>query len=216
MLNILSSWSGGKDSCYALMQTISSGHSIKTLLNMMNENGKISRSHAIPLAVLQKQAAALNIPIHTVASTWADYEINFITALQELKKKYNLDAAVFGDIDLQPHRDWEEKICAATGIKALLPLWQQCRKPLVMEMIAGSIGATIVSCNTKMGTEFLGKKIDRVLIKTLEKMGIDACGENGEYHTLVTNCPIFKKPVSVTFGNKTQYNNYCFIEIIAA
>ncbi|HEY8658542.1 MAG TPA: diphthine--ammonia ligase [Hanamia sp.] len=214
MMNIVSSWSGGKDSCFALMQALADGHRLKVLLNMMNENGKVSRSHAIPLKILQQQVAAINIPPHTVASSLADYENNFITALQELKEAYQLEGAVFGDIDLQPHRNWEEKVCNEANIKAMLPLWQQSRKPLVLEMIAAGIEATIVSCNTTMDTDFLGNKIDYSLIETLERMGIDACGENGEYHTLVTNCPLFKNAVSVTFGSKRQYNDYCFIEMI--
>ena len=65
-----------------------------------------------------------------------------------------------------------------------------------------------------MGTDFLRKKIDYSLIETLERMGIDACGENGEYHTSVTNCTLFKNAVSVTFGSKRQDNDYCFIEMI--
>jgi diphthamide synthase (EF-2-diphthine--ammonia ligase) len=36
-----------------------------------------------------------------------------------------LEAAVFCDIDLQPHKDWEDKVCAAASLKAILPLWQQ-------------------------------------------------------------------------------------------
>jgi diphthamide synthase (EF-2-diphthine--ammonia ligase) len=26
---------------------------------------------------------------------------------------------------LQPHKDWEDKVCAAASLKAILPLWQQ-------------------------------------------------------------------------------------------
>src|SRR4249920_4270952 len=99
--NSLCSWSGGKDSCFALMQAIQLGYIPKVLLNVLNEEGKISRSHGIPSAILQKQAAAADLPIHLISSSWPEYEKHFTNALQELKNKYQLTHAVFGDIDLQ-------------------------------------------------------------------------------------------------------------------
>ncbi|MBC8084898.1 MAG: adenosine nucleotide hydrolase, partial [Hymenobacter sp.] len=53
----VSSWSGGKDSCFAFMQAARSGLQPKVLLNMLNENGRVSRSHAIARPVLARQAA---------------------------------------------------------------------------------------------------------------------------------------------------------------
>ena len=55
-MNFVTSWSGGKDSCYALMLAIEQGLTPKVLLNMMNENGKVSRSHGLPLSILKQQA----------------------------------------------------------------------------------------------------------------------------------------------------------------
>jgi diphthamide synthase (EF-2-diphthine--ammonia ligase) len=56
MKNFLTSWSGGKDSCYGLMKAQEQGFAPTVLLNMLNENGMISRSHAIPRPILEKQA----------------------------------------------------------------------------------------------------------------------------------------------------------------
>jgi diphthine-ammonia ligase len=64
MSSILCSWSGGKDSCFALMQAIKMEYAPKVLLNVLNEEGKISRSHGIPSEILwrrQKQPAYLFI-----------------------------------------------------------------------------------------------------------------------------------------------------------
>ncbi|HAN38212.1 MAG TPA: ATPase, partial [Chitinophagaceae bacterium] len=79
--NCLSSWSGGKDSYYALQLAVQQGYTPKVLLNVLNEQGQISRSHGIPLEILTAQAAAMQVPLHTIASSWNDYETNFITAL---------------------------------------------------------------------------------------------------------------------------------------
>ena len=62
MKYFVTSWSGGKDSCFAMMQSIHVGYTPVVLLNMMNENGRVSRSHAIPKETLEKQAAVLGFP----------------------------------------------------------------------------------------------------------------------------------------------------------
>ncbi len=209
---LLSSWSGGKDSCFALMKAIEQGGEVVVLLNMMNENGKISRSHGIPLELLQQQASKIGVPLKTCQATWANYEVKFIETLQNLAVKHKINTAVFGDIDIQAHRDWEEKVCQASSLNAYLPLWQGYRKQLVIDMINAGIKAVIVSCNTQLGKDFLGRQINFELLEELESLGIDCCGENGEYHTLVTDCPLFKSPLTLPKYKKVQHENYCFID----
>jgi uncharacterized protein (TIGR00290 family) len=213
MISSLTSWSGGKDSCFALMQAIQQGYFPKVLLNVLNEEGKISRSHGIPSAILRVQAKAASLPIHLVNSSWQDYEAKFTTALTQLKEQFDLSHAIFGDIDLQAHRDWEEKVCTNAGLTAVLPLWQQNRKELVMQMLAAGIETIIVSCNETMGERFLGRKITAELVTELEALGVDACGENGEFHTLVLNCPLFTKRISVNVVRTLQHDKYWFSEL---
>jgi diphthine-ammonia ligase len=207
----LCSWSGGKDSCFALMQAMKDGYQPQVLLNVLNEEGKISRSHGIPSTILKQQAGNAGLPIHLISSSWEEYEKHFTSALSSLKAGYSLEFAVFGDIDLQPHRDWEEKVCTNAGLTAVLPLWQQNRKALVMEMLKSGIETIIISCNEVMGERFIGNTITPALVDELESMGIDACGENGEYHTLVLNCPLFKKRLSdITVKQKVNHKGYWF------
>ncbi|HOX82598.1 MAG TPA: diphthine--ammonia ligase [Chryseolinea sp.] len=213
MNRFFTSWSGGKDSCFALMKAYEQGHSPMVLLNMMNENNMISRSHAIPKAILENQASMIDLPIVTKPASWESYEVVFIETLKELKSDYLITAGVFGDIDLQAHRDWEEKVCRAAGIEAILPLWKQDRKELVYHMLDAGIETYIVSCNETMGEKFLGRRIDEDLIDELEKIEVDVCGENGEYHTLVVNAPLFKKRIDVNFGAASHIGNYWFIEM---
>lgn len=208
------SWSGGKDSCYALMQAIAQGNELKVLVNMMNENGKISRSHGLPFSILQQQAENIGVPVIAKATSWNDYKNNFIDALNECKLKFGAAAMVFGDIDLQPHRDWEEMVCNEVGLQAMLPLWQQNRRQLVTAMINKGIEAVIVSCNTVMGENFLGRTITHELVDELEQIGIDTCGENGEYHTAVINCPLFKNRIELPPYKKVQHEGYWFLKYL--
>lgn len=211
--NSLCSWSGGKDSCFALIQAIRLGYTPKVLLNVLNEEGKISRSHGIPSLILQKQSESANLPIHLISSSWEEYEKHFTHALTELKEQYQLTHAVFGDIDLQAHRDWEEKVCANAGLTAVLPLWKQDRKALVLQMLEVGIETMIVSCNEKMGEKFIGKMITAALIDELEISGIDPCGENGEYHTLVLDCPLFSSAINVAVTEKLKHESYWFAKL---
>ena len=210
----LCSWSGGKDSCFALLQAIQLGYEPTVLLNVLNEEGKISRSHGIPSAILNAQASAAGLPIHLISSSWEDYENRFTAALSKLKEEHELSYAIFGDIDLRAHRDWEEKVCRHASLTAVLPLWQQDRKKLVMQMLDTGLQAMIVSCNETMGPGFIGKMITPAVVAELESMGIDACGENGEYHTLVVDCPLFRKGIEVKVKETLHHGNYWFSQLV--
>lgn len=211
--NTLCSWSGGKDSCFAMMQALQQNYTPKVLLNVLNEEGKISRSHGIPAAILELQAKAAGLPIQMVSSSWADYEVKFTATLSKLKDEYDLTHAVFGDIDLQAHRDWEEKVCTNAGLTALLPLWQQDREQLLMRMLNAGIKTMIVSCNETLGASFLGRVIDDACVVDLRNAGVDVCGENGEFHTLVLDCPLFDAAINVNVYNKVLHDKYWFAEL---
>jgi diphthine-ammonia ligase len=211
-MNLICSWSGGKDSCFALMQM---NQQPAILLNALNENGQISRSHGLHTSILQAQAKAINVPIDFISATWADYTENFIQKLQQLTQEYQLTDAVFGDIDIEPHREWEENVCQSASLICHLPLWQQDRKDLVFSMIDSGIVAMIVSCNDHLGQDFLGKVINSETIAELEIKEVDVCGENGEFHTVVLDCPLFARPIDVILGEKrSNRTGYNFLELM--
>ncbi|TYP71705.1 uncharacterized protein (TIGR00290 family) [Aquimarina intermedia] len=213
-MSFLCSWSGGKDSCYAYYLAVKQGWEPKVLLNVLNEHGDRSRSHGIPKNILTAQAQALDVPIHFFEATWAAYEASFIKNLVMLKDQYGLSTAVYGDIDIESHRAWEEKVSAEAGLEAKLPLWKGSRRDLVEEMLDTGIEAMIVSCNNTLGKEFLGRTLDKNLIQELEALQIDVCGENGEYHTLVLNAPMFKQRLQVSVVGVEKSSNYNFASLI--
>ncbi|MBW1851483.1 MAG: adenosine nucleotide hydrolase, partial [Deltaproteobacteria bacterium] len=47
----------------------------------------------------------------------------------------------------------------------------------------------------------------------LEKSGIDASGEEGEYHTVVTDGPIFSSPVPLQMKGQVAHDGYCFLDV---
>ncbi|MFH1969076.1 MAG: diphthine--ammonia ligase [Verrucomicrobiota bacterium] len=210
-----SSWSGGKDSCLALHRACLAGAKPAFLLTMISEDGIRSRSHGLRKDVIEAQAAVLGIPLLTRCATWAEYEAAFIEALHEIHKK-GITSGVFGDIDFPPHLEWEEKVCAKADIVPCLPLWGGARLALLHEFITLGYKALIVQVNeNKLNRKFLGRIIDRDVIGEFQKTGIDPCGENGEYHTVVIDGPIFSRPLSVEAGSRldTECSGYCTLDI---
>lgn len=190
----LCSFSGGKDSCLALWRAQQQGFDIRTLLVMFEESGERSRSHAIPLSIIRKQAQAMGLELMACDASWKTYEAVFTDALTRLRNAGH-EVAIFGDIDLQAHRDWEEKVCAAAGVLPLLPLWQCDRRALAQEVIAAGFRAVVVCVDGRhLGDDFCGRDYDEAFLRDLPP-GVDACGENGEFHTLVYDGPTFSEPV---------------------
>jgi diphthine-ammonia ligase len=197
MANVFCSWSGGKDCCLALHRVMQAGATPACLVTMMIEDGHRSRSHGLRQDVVEAQAAAMRLPLFCRATSWNDYEASFIDVLSEVKGR-DVETGVFGDIDLQDHRDWVERVCGTAGMRAVLPLWHESRLGMVLECVDAGIDCRIVSCKAElMGQEYLGKALTRELAESLESKGIDACGENGEFHTVVIDAPMFHVPLEL-------------------
>ena len=207
------SWSGGKDSCLALYRAMQAGAEPAFLLSMLREDGARSRSHGLPLDVLEAQAASLGIPLVARTASWSDYESVIVAALRELKDA-GARAGVFGDIDLDCHREWEEKVCGAARIEAWLPLWQTPRLALLNEFLLLGFEALVVATDDgQLGKDYLGRVLDRELVGEFERLRIDPSGEEGEYHTLVTGGPIFGEPVRVEVGEHTLCDGHWFLDV---
>lgn len=210
------SWSGGKETSLACYKAIQNQDiKVAYLLNMVSEDGKHSRSHGLDSSLLRAQADVMGIPIIQRKTTWENYERVFKRAVSGLKKE-GVKIGVFGDIDVQEHRDWVERVCKEIGIKPLLPLWKEDREVLLKEFIRVGFKAIVVATKADLlGKEWLGRRIDEEFIKNLKKLNdVDLCGEKGEYHTFVYDGPIFKRPVRFTTSRKVFKNRRWFLKII--
>ena len=59
----------------------------------------------------------------------------------------------------------------------------------------------------------LGEKLSPDTQNIMKVNGIDVCGENGEYHTIVVDGPIFKTPVSYTLGKILDFGDWSAVEV---
>lgn len=204
------SWSGGKDSCLALLEAAAAGGRPAWLLCMGDETGRRTMSHALPAEFIAAQAAALGARLLMPAATWESYEETFVAALRQIAAA-GVRTAVFGDIDLEPHREWEERVCAEAGMGAVLPLWLRERAGLMDEVFAAPISALVVTTNSKwLGQEFVGRELTPDLVDEMTALGVDAAGEVGEYHTAVVDCPLFSRPVPLRVGQAVFNDGYWF------
>ncbi len=212
-MQVVASWSGGKDSCLACYRAKLNGLDISCLVNFINETGERSRSHGIRAELLRAQAGAIGIPIVQRRTTWETYELEFKKIISELKQS-GTEGGVFGDIDLQEHRDWIERVCAEVGIKPILPLWGIRRDKLLEDFINAGFKAVVVTTKADLlGEEWLERTVDKTLIKDLGHQSIDLAGEAGEYHTFVVDGPLFKKRIKILKSNKILRENYWFLDI---
>lgn len=209
-MKVFASWSGGKESCLACYRAISSGLEIAYLLNFVDEDGKRSRSHGVPSYLLALQAEALGIPIVHVRTTWGEYERNMKEAVGELKME-GVEGGVFGDVDIAEHRAWNDRVCSEMGIEAVFPLWKRNPEELMLEFIEAGFEAYVIA--TTLGEEWLGRKVDTAFINDMKQLGIHPCGESGEYHTFVTDGPLFKRAIEITDKKKVVRDGTWFLDI---
>jgi uncharacterized protein (TIGR00290 family) len=213
-MSYISSWSGGKDSCFACYKAIREGYNVSHLLNFISKEYERVSFHGTEAKLIQLQAEAIGIPLLQKETTWNGYEQEFKDAVRSLIPN-GIKGIVFGDIYLQEHKDWVERVCGELGIEAIEPLWGQDPERLLLEFVDAGFEATIVSAKPKLfDDKWMGRKVDRELLSHLKDNNIDICGENGEYHTFVTDGPMFKKKINITRSQPITRDNHRFLDTL--
>ncbi len=192
---VIVSFSGGKDSTLSLYRMIKNGYKVIGLL-VTFDNLNNSCFHKVPKEILKRICKELEIPLIEVdCSDDKVYEEEFEKALRNSKDN-GAEICVFGDIDIESHKKWCLDRCDVANIKGEFPLWQENRERLTNEFIDYGFKAVIKKVNLKaLGEEFLGKELTKDVVNEIKNLGCDPSGENGEYHTLVFDGPIFKQDV---------------------
>ena len=204
MGKVLMSWSGGKDCMLALHHlTEKTGKKPDGLLTAYSDKFKRVTMHGVPMGLIEAQANAIEIPLFTLALpenvTDGLYEELLLEKYQELIAK-GFDEVVFGDILLEDLRDYRIRQLDEVGLKYQFPLWQRNTKELIKEFLSLGFKAMIVSMNgILLPKELAGVTIDDSFIQELP-VGVDPCGENGEFHTFVYEAPLFQNPIAFEKG----------------
>ena len=208
------SFSGGKDSILALYRMIKSGYEPVALLITVKKDIDKSWTHGINSKLLNKVSESLQIPLLKVECDVCDYEKEFEKSLIKAKK-LGASICVFGDIDIEEHKNWDINRCKNAGIEASFPLWKENREKLVYEFIESGFTTIIKTVNLDyLNESFLGRELTKDVVFEIKKTGADICGENGEYHTFVIDGPLFKEKVSFENKGVVIERNYGHLNIL--
>ena len=208
-LPLLLSWSGGKDAAWAL-HSLRQQHDVDVvgLVTMLTEGYDRISMQGIRRDILHAQAEACGLP---VIEAWIPqrasndiYRASFADALNRARtRRPDLRDIAFGDLFLQDIRAYRETLCFEFGWRPHFPLFDSnagYTAALAQAMIAGGLRAQIVCVDTEqLDADFSGRDFDAALLDDLPE-NCDPCGENGEFHTLVHDGPMFSAPVAVTKG----------------
>jgi uncharacterized protein (TIGR00290 family) len=213
------SWSSGKDSAWSLHALRGMpGVEVTGLFTTINaEFGRVAM-HAVRRSLLEAQARAVGLPLRVIELPWpcsnADYE-RIMGAFTAEARALGVEAMAFGDLYLADIRAYREANLAGTGIAPLFPLWLRDTRELAAEMIASGMVAHLSCVDPKrLDPSFAGRRWDADLVAALP-VGIDPCGENGEFHTFVSDGPMFKAPLSVRVGTTVARDGFVFADILS-
>ena len=188
MSRALISWSGGKDSAWALRLARESGVEIAALLTSYDEASDEIPIHHVPMNWIGNHSRTLSLPLRTVPLPWpcgnAEY-LDRMGAAWKTAVRDGFDTIVFGDIHLRDIRAFREQALAGTGLTPLFPLWGRDSAQLARDIIASGIDATVTAVDgRRLSTDSIGRHFNESFVKDLPP-GVDPCGENGEFHTVV-------------------------------
>lgn len=206
------SWSGGKDSYLALHRTGRS-FDVQALVTMFTEDGMRSRSHGLRPKVVERQAQLLGLPLVRGCGSWVTYEQEFKRVLGELAEQ-GFSHVIFGDIFLDEHKAWVERVCGECGLAAIEPLWGERTDSLFREFIATGASAQIVATKaTLLDQKWLGKHLSELMLPSFESLNVDACGERGEYHTLVISSPRMESRLQLREIDRLLHDGYWMLDL---
>lgn len=208
-MKVVAAWSGGKDSCFACYRALQEGYEVTNLLIMMSDPS-ISNFHMIRSDMLDAQSQAIGIPIVKWTTTPDTYEQEFKKALMQMKAK-GIEGIVTGDVfDVALHEaGWLDRICKEVSLTPVRPLWHRDTQQILEEFLSVGFQAILVRVKTDLlGMGWLGREINKKFLDDLLKLGtVDPCGEHGEFHTFVTDGPLFKKTrIEILESEKVKLN----------
>ncbi len=202
--DVLLAWSGGKDSALALYVLRQRADvRVAALLTTVTEGYDRVSMHGVRRALLERQAAALGLPLHVVTipqqASMESYGARMEAALRAWQAR-GVNACAFGDLFLEDVRAYREANLARIGMKAIFPLWGRDTQELAAWFLALGFRAVVTCVDARrLDPALAGREIDADFLAQLPPH-VDPCGENGEFHSFVCAGPIFRQPVPCLRG----------------
>jgi len=214
-MKIAVSWSGGMESALACHKVLKEGYDVAYLVVFVAETWPLF-CHPIP--IMELQAKALGIPLLKLGVK-EPYEQSYREAITHLIDK-GIEGIVTGDIYVvdDVHGRWMDKVTEGLDISVIMPLWNQDTSKVLDEEVSSGFRSIFTCLGQQWFTEeWLGRELNEKSVKDLKALakesGMDPCGENGEYHTMTIDGPIFKETIEISKFRKEKHDNRLFIKI---
>lgn len=214
----LMSWSSGKDSALALHKLLQKPeYEVVGLFTTINREVDRVTMHGVRVELLKAQAESIGLPIEIIElpdpCTNDEYE-NIMERFLEKIKANNIECMAFGDLYLEDIRKYREAQLKDTGIQAIFPIWGSPTDELSNTLIEDGF-KTVISCvdSKQIPEAFAGKNYDHSFLDSLPETA-DPCGENGEFHSFVYDCPMFKKAIKITVGETIYKGQFVFVDLL--
>jgi uncharacterized protein (TIGR00290 family) len=217
---ILLSWSGGKDSAWALHLLRSQPeYEVVGLLTTVNQHFGRVAMHGFREALLDQQAEAAGLPLWKVPLPWpcpnTVYE-DLMAKVCERAVAEGLHGIAFGDLFLEDIRAYRMEKLAPTGLQPIFPCWLIPTDQLARQMIAAGVRTHLVCIDPKkMDRKFAGRLFDEQLLTELPET-VDPCGERGEFHTFVSAGPMFSRSIEVSPGEVVERDSFVYADLLPA
>ncbi|XP_072555026.1 diphthine--ammonia ligase isoform X2 [Paramormyrops kingsleyae] len=218
-MKVVAMISGGKDSCYNMMQCVAAGHEIVALANLQPSENKDELDSYMYQTVghqaINLYAEALDLPLYRRVIEGSSLNIgrgyrqregdeveDMYHLLKQVKEDKGVEAVSVGAILSDYQRVRVENVCARLHLQPLAYLWRRDQEDLLSEMISSGLDAIIIKV-AAFGLDpekHLGKSLVQMkpyLKQLSEKYGVHVCGEGGEYETFTLDCPLFKKKILI-------------------
>jgi diphthine-ammonia ligase len=195
------SWSGGLESSLACHKVIEEGHDVACLVTFVLGPYWPAMGH--PPQIMRLQSESMGIPL-IILKVEEPYKEGYRKAIANLIETLGIEGIVTGDIYVvdDVHGNWMESVTEGLDIKVMMPLWERDTSEVLDDEMSSGFRAVFTCVKEPFFTEeWIGRELNKGTVKDLralaEKNGMDPCGENGEYHTMVIDGPIFKKPIKI-------------------
>jgi uncharacterized protein (TIGR00290 family) len=211
-------WSSGKDSAWTL-------HALRRrpdvevvgLLTTINTEYERVAMHAVRVALLEAQAEAAGLPLWQVPIPNPCSNQEYESAMGDAVRKAlaaGITMMAFGDLFLEDVRRYRETQLAGTGLTPIFPIWGLPTDILARDMVAAGLRARLTCVDPKqLPASFAGREFDAALLADLP-VGVDPCGERGEFHTFAYDGPMFRYPVPIQTGEIVTRDGFVFADLI--
>ncbi len=211
-------WSSGKDSALAthVARQSSEVEVVGALTTVTDRYGRVSM-HGVRETLLDLQMEALGLPCTKVRIPAPCpnevYEREMARAMSELRRA-GVSHVVFGDLFLRDIRAYREAQLARAGMHGVFPLWLRDTGELARDMLRSGLRALITCVDPRvLDREFAGRAFDESMLAELPA-AVDPCGENGEFHTVVVDGPMFARSIPVEVGAVVERDGFVFADVL--